>query len=174
MKIMVRLGIGFGLLLLVMAAVGLANLHLINKIDHNLEVIVNNSHMRTAKSYEALMALHKVQSAVRQSVLAFNQTLDEQAFKDIQTGRQEYKDAITQLETLDKSETGKTLIEKVKEVTAPAAAINNRALELEDAGHHDEAIDLLVHEAIPASQKSTDAVFELLKISATAHANYFQ
>ena len=163
LSIMIRLGIGFGALLLMMAVIGVTNLYFINKIDHNLEVIVGNSHVRTAKSYEALMALKKVQYAVGQSVLSSNQTLAEQAFKDIRTGRQEYQAAIAELETLDTSDSGKALVEKLKEATAPAAAINNNALELENAGHHDEAIDILVHEAIPASRKSTDAFTELLK-----------
>ncbi|HEY4744198.1 MAG TPA: methyl-accepting chemotaxis protein [Desulfuromonadaceae bacterium] len=162
MRIIVRLGIGFGSFLLLMAVVGLTNLHLINRVDHNLKAIVSNSHVRIEKSYEALMALNKVQNAVKQSILSDDQTLNEHALRDIQTGRREYNEAIAKLETLDTSDRGKTIIAKLREITAHAGAVNDKALDTERAGRHDEAIDVLVHELIPANQKATDVFAELL------------
>lgn len=163
LSILTRLGFGFGALLLIMACVGLTNLYLINRIDHHTTHMAGNNYVRTEKANEALLALTKVQSAVKQSVLSNNQTLDEQASKDIQAGRREYHAAIERIEALDQSERGKTLLAQLKEVAAVAAAANNKALDLETGGHHDEAINLLTHDLIPLNQKTANAFVELLK-----------
>lgn len=162
MSIMVRLGIGFGALLLMMAIIGLTNRYLINHIEDNLEFIAGNSHVRTEKSYEALLARNKVVSAVRTDILTSNKNLKEQALKDIERGRQEYKEAIAKIEELDQSANGKTLISKLKEVSTVAAAVNNKALELEKNGHHDEAVTLLGNE-LAAAQNAEETFKELLK-----------
>lgn len=60
-----RLGIGFGTLVLLMAFVGLTNLYLINRIDHNPEHTAGNCQVRTEKAYEALVALNEVQAPYR-------------------------------------------------------------------------------------------------------------
>ena len=162
-NIPVWLGIGFGSLLLIVTVAGISNSRLINKVDHNLEVIVTNRYVRTEKSYEALLALNKVKGAVMQSVLIDNQFLDEQAFKDIQTGYREYSEAIAEIKTLDMSVKGKALIAKLKNVTRAATRLNDKVMELETAGLHEEAIDVLVQELIPANQNVTDVFAELLK-----------
>ncbi len=175
LSILVRLGIGFGSLLLLMAGIGLTNLYLITRIDHNMAQITGNSYTRAEKAFEALLAQAKVQSAVKLSILSSDQTLDEQGFKDIQTGRQEYHAAIDKIEALDQSERGKAVLAQLKAANATSAAANNKALDLESGGQHEQAIDLLKHELLAENQKTMDAFVELLtyqkqQVQASANA----
>jgi methyl-accepting chemotaxis protein len=162
LKIGVRLGIAFaGVLFLVAIMVG-ATYYFINKIDGNLDHIVNNNQVRTDKAYEALIALNEVAGSIRTYTLLDNQSLRDQSLKDVQRRRQEYKDSIARIEELDKTDKGKALIAKIRETVKPAALANNKALELAQKGRQKDAVSVLVNEAIPLTSKVEENFIELL------------
>lgn len=173
MSIMVRLGIGSWRVAAGDVIHRDNKLLLINKIDQNLEYIAGNSHVRTEKSWRALIALNEVVSNVKIHILTSNRNLKEQALKDTERGIREYHEAIAKLEELDRSASGKALISKLKEMTAVAAATNNKALELEKNGQHDEAVTLLVNELVPAAQRTEKTFNDVFKYQKEQSLNNF-
>jgi len=162
-KIGVRLGIAFTGVLALVAVIVAANYYFIDKIDGELDNIVNNNQVRTEKAYEALIALNGVAGSIRTYTLSDNPSLRDQSLKDVQRRRQEYRDAIARIEALDTSDKGKALVAKIREIVKPAASANNRALELTQAGRQQEAVSVLVNEAIPLTSKVEEGFVELLK-----------
>jgi len=162
-SIMVRLAGGFGILLVLMAVTGLANLCLINRIDGNLDNIVNRSHPRTEKANEARAAVNELVGAVKIRIMAADPDLKEQALAEIRKGRLEYEKALARMKELDKSREGHALIAEIQEKTAAAGEVTDHALELEASGHHDEAARILARELVPAGQNVKSAFDELLR-----------
>ncbi|WP_367618962.1 methyl-accepting chemotaxis protein [Pelotalea chapellei] len=167
-KIGVRLGAAFTCVLLLMMLSVASSYYLINKIDNNIDQIVENNHVRTEKAYEALIALNNVVSSARSFTLLENHSNRDQFLKEIQASRQEYKQAIAKIEELDQMEQGKAIIAKLKAVVAPAAAANNKTLELSQKGQREEAIAMLVNETMPLTDKTKDNFVELLNYQKNA------
>ena len=163
MKIGVRLGLAFAGVLFLMTVMAVSSYYLINKIDNGLDHIVTNNQVRAFKSYEALLALNGAADSIRTYILLDNQSVRDHSLLAIQDLRTKYKEAIGKIDELDKTDKGIEIIKRLKEVVAPAAAANNKALELAQQGKQAEAVTVLVNEGMPLTEKTKDLFAELAK-----------
>ena len=162
-RIGVRLGSAFACVLILILLIVSSNYYLIHKIDNELDNIAGNNQVRIEKAYEALVAVNNAASSIRTFVLLDDPVARGKLLEDIQIARKEYKEAVTKVEELDKTDKGKELITKLKEAVSPAGAANNKALELAKKGLQAEAVAALVNEGMPLTAKTVDRFIDLQK-----------
>ena len=162
-KIGVRLGSAFGSVLVLIILIVISNYFLIHKIDYELAHIGGNNIVRIESAYEALVAVNNAASSIRTFVLLNDSAQRIRILEEIQKFRKEYREAITKVEELDKTEKGKELIANLKEAVAPAGAANNKALELAKKGQQEEAVTVLINEGMPLTGKTVDNFITLQK-----------
>ncbi|MSM41651.1 MAG: HAMP domain-containing protein, partial [Geobacter sp.] len=163
LKIGVRLGLGFGVLLGLMVllnGIGLLNMQ---RMNDRLERIVKVNNVRIKCANDAAKAVHTISRVMRTIVLLDDQRAKQEEVKKIEAARVIYKEAMTKLEELDATEKGKEMLAKVKGATTTASAANNRVIELGLANKRAEAVALLMREAVPLTAKAQDAFDENLK-----------
>lgn len=157
LKIGVKLGLAFGFLLLmivVMICLGLRGTH---KVNESVEEIAKGSYLKTVCSFKASRALDDVVASIRMLALLKNENAVNREKEKIEAARARYREAMEKLEMMEKSEEGKQLIATMKDTIIPAAKANNKVIDLALAQKHDEAVALLLREAIPLTQKVQEA-----------------
>ncbi len=70
--------------------------------------------------------------------------------------RKEYDEAYTQALTLHADDIGKSLLRRMAEDMQKLREVNDRVLSMSDQGKHDEALEILLTEAIPAGEDWQD------------------
>jgi len=157
LKIGTKLGLAFGFLILmiaVMVCIGIGGTH---RINESVEEIAKGSYAKTVYSFQASKSLDEVVASIRMLVLLKDANAIKLEKGKIESARGRYREAMAKLEEMEKSEQGKQLITTMKDAIAPAAKVNNRVMELALAQKQDQAVALLLKEAIPLSQKVQEA-----------------
>jgi methyl-accepting chemotaxis protein len=162
MTIGVRLSMGFGVMLLFLAIVTATGLISMNKINGQLEEIVNVNDVCIAYANQASGALDNLLLAVRAIALIDDPKARQAEQKKIELSRAKYREALTKIEEMDKSREGKILIDKLKALILPAATANNKVLELSLENKKRESTLVLMHEAIPLCDKVEEGFTELV------------
>lgn len=163
LKIGTKLGIVFGFLLLmiiVMVCFGIGATH---KVNQSVEDLAKGSYAKTVYSFQASKAIDDVVASIRMLALLKNENAISSEKQKIEAARGSYREAMNKLEEMEKSEQGKQLIANMKDSIAPAAKANNMVMDLALAHKQDEAVALLLKEAIPLTQKVQEAFNAQLK-----------
>ena len=156
MKIGIRLGLGFGLVMVLLIVLGMVGLKGMGKIDQGLDriVTVNYAKIKLANDINA-----KVGTIIEKIELM--QLKDQEgrvaAKKDIDKLRVEYKELADKLEKLETTAKGKELIAAAKVSLANAAKANNEVIELSLSDKPDEALALFNNEAFSLDMKIKEA-----------------
>ncbi|RJF96023.1 methyl-accepting chemotaxis protein [Noviherbaspirillum saxi] len=169
MKVSTRLVAGFGLviaLLLTMSAVGLWRL---SQVEAKLEKIVNDNVYRLNLNQTMSESVHIVSRVIRSIVLLDDQAAIDDEFKKILDARKAYDDAAAALEKLPASEAGAAIRAKTREALGIARALNQKVMDLAKENKDDEATELLLKEASPASKRWQDALDENIHLQETGN-----
>ncbi len=165
-KVGVRLWVGFGcvcFLLVVMMIFIYMNIHNVEiEIDHVTESNV-------PKMQEVTTSIETIQNVTRAVIMmvAIEDPLYRvEAKAYIEAQRKNYREAVTRLEVLEKSEAGKALIIKMKALIADLVISNNKALEFVDGGKQTDADVILSTEVEPKLNKLQAAFDEMEKFQA--------
>ena len=163
MKIGVKLGLVFGFVLLMLVMMIGVGLYSTSQVNNSVVEIANNSYIKTMYASQADNALTELQVSVRMLALLKDQRAIEQEKQKIEKFRKQFKEAMAKLKELEKSPQGLKLIESAREAMIPAAAANNKVIELALAHKQDEAVATLVQEGAPLTQKMKELFDEQLK-----------
>ncbi len=170
LKIGVRLGLGFGLVLALMISMALVGVFAMVSIQHHLDEIVNSNDVKTQLVSEMSESVHIVSRVVRTIVLLSDPAAQATEHKKIDAARQRYNDASQALEKMPPSEQAKLVRAKIKESERETRPLNDKVLELAKTNKQ-EAVKVLVESTGPASQKWQEALDESLALQqeATKH-----
>lgn len=156
MKIGIRLGLGFGLVLLLLVVLGGMGINGMSTINKGLDRIVkvNYSKIKLANDIDA-----KVAAIVENIELMMLKDQDGRvaAKQDIDKLRLEYRELMEKLEKLEATDKGKEFIAAAKTALANAAKANNEVIELSLAGKTNEAIGVFNKDAAPLIMKVRSA-----------------
>jgi methyl-accepting chemotaxis protein len=163
LKIGVRLGLGFGCMVLLIAFMTLFSYVELHKIQRQVD---NLAKIERPKDNAAADSLEDIQNVSRSVVMIV--AIEDPAFrareqKYIEEKRAHYVESFKKLEELEKSEKGKSLIEKVKQTTAQLAQVNNKIISRAVAGTQAEADKMLKDDWEPAFKLFENAFGELSK-----------
>jgi len=160
MKIGLRLGLGFGAILLLMMGLTAIGIGSMGRIQHHLDEIANDNLGKLNLVQDMSESVHIVSRVVRTIVLLHDEATFKAEMQKIEEARARYNAAVETLEKTPASDAGKAIRAKMKEARLAARPLTDRVIELAKANKDAEALDMLMKQAGPATQKWQDALDE--------------
>ncbi|MHB1062690.1 MAG: methyl-accepting chemotaxis protein, partial [Thiobacillus sp.] len=164
MKIGMRLGLGFGLVLALLAGVAGLGLSSMSQEAKTLDNIVNNNVYKMSLVQDMSESVHIVSRVIRTLVLLQDDAALERESKKIEDAREKYNTSAAALEKTEASEVGKAIRARMKEARLTARPLNDKIIELAKAHQDAEAIQMLLNVAGPATTKWQEALDEAIEI----------
>jgi methyl-accepting chemotaxis protein len=152
-KIGVKLGVLFGFLLLMIAVIISLGLISTKRVHGSVEAIAKESYVKSLCAMQASRALNDLTSSIRMLVLLKDEAGIKSERQKIEEARTRYREAMDKLQAMETKGKGRELLEAAKTLITPAAAANNRVIQLALDHKQDEAVALLLKDAIPLTQK---------------------
>lgn len=163
LKIGARLGFGFGVVLVMLVVMAMVGIVSLKQMGTKLSNIATISQPALKNAEDALMAVTAIGSSIKTIAMLDDRKAQEAEIQNIESARARYKEAMTKLVDLDKTEKGKEIISRAKEAIATAKESNNKVINLSLAGKKNEAINLIISESQPLTKKVEQAFAELFK-----------
>ena len=146
MKIGTRLGLGFAIVLVLMAVISFIGITRMSAVKHNLDVVVDDDNVKTALANGMRDQLNTVARGVRNIVLDSDQTAMQKENTRIQEAHSKYNDMRDKLDGMIKSEEGKKIMSQLKADQAATAPLVDKAMQLGFANKKAEATTVLMTE----------------------------
>ncbi|MCL5237716.1 MAG: methyl-accepting chemotaxis protein [Nitrospirae bacterium] len=165
LKIGIRLGSGFGLVLVLMVALIVVSVSNMGTIQHNIDRIIKVNTVRLGHATNMSDNVREVSIALRNMLLVRDSEKRQEQKKTTEDERAKYNEAFKKVEELTpKDDTkGHEIIAKIRAAQEVARPLNNKVMELAIANKSDEAIELMNKEARPAVRKWLDAIGVLVQ-----------
>ena len=158
MRLSSRLGLAFGLLLLLSLLSSALSLYKLTQVQANLEDVVLDNNVKIDLSQQMSAATHVTARVVRTITLLHDEQAKNSEQQKIVAAREAYDKARSALEKFPASEKGRTMRAAIDAALAETRRLNNQVLELARQNKVEEATALLLKEAGPAGQRLQDAL----------------
>jgi methyl-accepting chemotaxis protein len=162
LKIGVRLGLSFGLVLLLVTLITLLSINSLHKMDENLQRIVHGSYAKIKLANDSQKLITRVIDGV-QTMMLKDMSARQGVVTEIEKLRAEYRETVTKLEKLETTDKGKELLVAVNTSIANAKQANKQVEDLSLANRTGEAMDYFNKEASPLDDKIFQSFGELVK-----------
>ena len=162
LKIGVRLGLGFGLMITLLLSLALMGLYCLGEINVKLEQIVKINYEKIRQANEATKSLSAILSDIEVMMLK-DRSARAEVMKDIENQREIYGEAMDRLERLEETDRGKELIANVRSAIARAKKADNEVIDLSLADRSEAAISVFNKEAHPLFPIIYASLHELVK-----------
>ncbi|MDD2760569.1 MAG: methyl-accepting chemotaxis protein [Methylomonas sp.] len=163
MKIGMRLGTGFAVVLLLMVVLIYEGLGGMAAQDAKMNKIVNENNVKTALCNTMAEQIHIVTRVMRTLLLVTSDAENQAEKEKIDKARAAYNKAREDLEKFPASEQGKAIRKKIDEAAEAARDVNNKVIELAMANKNTEAAELLIKTAAPLTAKWQEDIDENLQ-----------
>jgi methyl-accepting chemotaxis protein len=160
MKVGIRLGLGFGLVLVLLLLVALLGVFNMSTIHAKLERIVNENTVKTALVSEMSEAVHIVARVSRSVVLLNELPAIRAEMEKVAKERARYNAALEQLGKMPATPKGLEIRERIVGLQKIARPYNDKVAELALANQDQQATEILMTQAGPATQAWQDAMDE--------------
>ncbi len=163
MKIGVRLGLGFGLILVLLVVLALIGLVSMSQIEQPLDDIAKDNLVKIGLAHDMREGVHGIAIVVRNTAL-LTDTADMVGEMDrVKSLRTDYDAAEKQLSGMVKSEAGKALLAKINAAKDATQPLVIKALDLASVNSRAEAAQVLRKEVSPNQKQWLDALAEMIK-----------
>ncbi len=163
MKIGTRLGIGFGVLMALLAVVAVFGVSSMKSISGRLDGIVKEGNVKVKLARDGAQAISDLSENILINFFVNDSAAKAKANEGIEIARNEYSAALGQLEKMETSEKGKNLLAKATENLRIGKEANNTILKLVDQKKVNEVTAVYLTQARPATAKAQEAFRELVK-----------
>ncbi len=164
LKIGVRLGAGFSLMLIFIASLYFFGMRGMHTGSDNLRVIVNDLNVKTELVNTMSENVHIVSRVIRTLALLTDEGEMQVEEKKLEAARAAYDKAWEELNKMTATEQGRATRVKIREASVVAREANNRALKLALLNKNDEARDVIVKESGPLVGKWQAALDENIEL----------
>ncbi|MCH8622324.1 methyl-accepting chemotaxis protein [Undibacterium sp. TS12] len=159
LKISQQLGLGYGLLLCILAIVALLGINGMQKSNHAMQHVVDVNVVKIQHLENMSTSVHIVSRVVRTLALLADESQAQEQHKKIDEARQRYNKAFTELEKMPLDETGKKFMQKIKEEQQAARGLNDKFVEMAKT-EKEAAVQFLLKEVVPVNNKWQDSLHE--------------
>jgi methyl-accepting chemotaxis protein len=146
MKLGVRLGLGFGILVVLLVTVGMIALDRIGKIDQKVQLVVENRMPKTKAANEWIDAVNSVARILRNGVISNDPKFVAKEFDRIAGEREKIDKAFKMLEETILSKEGKEALAAAANLRMPVRESQERIIEYAKANNDSAAANLLFGE----------------------------
>ncbi len=164
LKIGLRLGLGFGVILVLMMGLTAVGMSSMGRIQDHLDEIANDNVHKLNLVQTMSESVHIVSRVTRTLVLVHEEATVKAEMQKIEAARSHYATAVQDLEKTPANEAGKAIRAKMREARVAARPLNDKVIELAHANKDAEALDVLMKQAGPATQKWQDALDEYIQL----------
>jgi methyl-accepting chemotaxis protein len=158
MKIGVRLGLGFGLVLALLAAVAFIGISRMANINEKMDNIVNDKYPKTVWANDVMKNVNIIARAGRDAILTEDHAEISKELARIPESRQRIKEDLEKLQQSIKSEKGKELLRTLENVRTAFIADQDKLTKMIEAGQRQEASAFL----ISVFRKDQEAYFDAI------------
>ena len=144
LKIGMRLGLGFGFVLLLLAIISVIAFLRVGQISSEVTDLVGDKFPKTVWANNVVDNINVIARALRNSLLVKSPEDIAKELERVQGARKAIGENIEKLEKAIKSEEGKKVLAKMIEARKVFVADQDKFLELQKAGKRDEAVELMV------------------------------
>jgi methyl-accepting chemotaxis protein len=164
MKIGKRLGFGFGLILIFLISIIWVGIDNMKVIQEKIERIVKVNNVRIEFAHEMNEQVREVSIQLRNILLERDRTKRQEDEKKIADARGKYDEAFKKIEELTPKDDkkGHELIALVKGKQEIARSLNNKVLELSNAGKVEDAYGAMMKDARPAVREWLEAIRQII------------
>ena len=156
LKIGTRLGLGFGVLLLLIVGLSVMGIYSSGSINEKLDRIVKVNYEKIKQANDVKSAVETIIVSIESMVIAESREARLSDKKVIDEHRAEYKKALETLEKLENTDKGKALIETAKATLGTVRNANNEVIELAMANRPADAGKVFNKDVIPLIPKIRD------------------
>jgi methyl-accepting chemotaxis protein len=160
MKVGVKLGLGFGVVLLLMVVIAAMGMLGMKHTNAQLDDIVGDNMAKMELMGTMADSVYIATGALRNMMLQDDMDAKKAEKAKFEAARAKYNEAWTTLEKTPASTKGQALRDKIKSDALATRAVNDKVIELALAGKDAEARPLFVKESTPLLQKWQDALDE--------------
>jgi methyl-accepting chemotaxis protein len=164
MKIGVRLGLAFGVILLLLVVMVVVSTLRMSDMQEKLERIVKVNNERVDIATQMLDQVHIVSRVTRTVTLLSDPVKREAEKKRLAEVRQRYDELNKRMEPHLVTPEGKAALAKINELRDKGRAANNKVLELAEANQREEATRVLLEVAGPPVAEWRHALREFVKV----------
>jgi len=164
LRIGTRLGLGFGLVLTLLAGVALLGNFGMSRTNAALHHVVDVNVYKMGLLEDMSQAVHVVSRVMRNVVLIEDESSMQKELAVINEARKSYSAAEDILATLPLDEKGQALLAKMKEEQATTRPLNDKVVALGLANKNAEATQFLMGKAAPATAKWQDTLLEFVAV----------
>jgi len=144
MKIGMRLGMGFGLVLILLAIISSVSYLRVGQVNTEIDGLVNDKFPKTVIANEIIDNINVIARALRNSVLVKQPDQVQNELKRVEDARLKIVEGFDKLEKVILSEDGKKALAKALDARKVFVGDQNKFLDLVKAGKRDEAIEHMV------------------------------
>lgn len=163
LKIGVRLGAGFTLVLTLLAGVAMLGINGMSRSNDALHHIVDVNTAEISLLEDMSKSVHIVARVMRSIALLSDEAEMRNEHKKIDAAREKYNAALATLEQMQLDENDKAIIAKIKRDANTTRPLNDKFIELAKTSKED-ATALLLKEIVPATTKWQDAIEEFIDL----------
>ncbi len=162
MRVGVRLGLSFSLILLLLLILTFLGISGIGKVNEKLEYIVRVNNEKIKMANNATLAMESLIQKI-QLMMLLEQSGRGEVKQEIDRIREEYRGYMEKLDRLEDTEKGKELIVNTKTAIETAKKANNQVIELALAGKTDAALSVFSKEGFPLTEKIKQSLRALIQ-----------
>jgi methyl-accepting chemotaxis protein len=163
LKIGFRLGLGFGIVMVLMIAQGVISIYRMSEIEQSLDDIVNDSNIKIKAISEMRQDVMVGAMATRNVALMTKEDDIKAEIDRIADAREDYKLNLDNLNSQVKSESGKANLAKIESARAISVPLADKAVALARDGKQAEAVAIMMSEVLPNQNKWLSALDEMVR-----------
>lgn len=162
MKIGIRLGAGFAVLVALLGTVAALGLSRMGNMNDNIETLVKDRYPKTAMANDIQDNVNRIATAMASMLLAEDAKGAQRELEKIKDARAKIKDRVDNLEKVIILEKGKVILRGILDARAKYVAGQDQFLQLAASDKKQEATKLLSGELAPLQQSYFEAVERLI------------
>jgi methyl-accepting chemotaxis protein len=144
LKIGTKLFIGFAVALVLLVAIAVMGTTRLSSLSENLELIINDRNPKTAQANDIIDALNVIARSMRNMLLVKTPDDVKREAARIVEQRKIIGERLDRFETTFNTPKGKELLKGMKDARAAYVPLQEKFIELANAGKRDEAIDFML------------------------------
>ncbi|BCB28659.1 methyl-accepting chemotaxis protein [Sulfurimicrobium lacus] len=162
MKIGVRLGLGFGVVVMLMAAIAFIGITRLSSMNDGMDKMANDRYPKTVMANNLLMNINRIARSMRNVLLLDKPEEVKKELERIDESRKNIKENLEKLDKSITSDKGKEMLKSVTEARAKYIGGQDQFMKLAAEGKRDEAKILLLGEIRPAQLAYFETVNKLI------------
>jgi len=163
MKIGMRLGLGFGLVLVLLSVIAFVGVTRLAQLNEGIEKLANDRYPKTVLANNMKSLVNENARATR-NIILLDEAAEMQKEKErIDNNRKKIAESFEKLEAEVRSEEGKKLLAAIKDARTQFVADNNKAIDLAMAQKNAEATKVLLGEMRKSQRTYFDAIDNLIE-----------